>query len=145
MPEDWLLYKYTVLPLNLGNYHWVVALFENKSGSTIYYVDSLNSTDKEAEIAAIPEDLFQVISAMGQSVQPPIVWSSDIDVILVPQQEKRHNDCGPCVNEVARAFCQDPTGFMKGEVDVNFDSLSLRCTQAVTLLKWLYHDVCGNV
>ena len=145
MSQDWVLYKYTVLPLNLGNYHWVVALFENKSGSTIYYVDSLNGTDKEAEIAAIPEDLFQVISAMGQSVQPPIVWSSDIDVILVPRQEKRHNDCGPCVNEVARAFCQDPTGFMKGDVDVNFDSLSLRCTQAVTLLKWLYHDVCGNV
>ena len=82
---------------------------------------------------------------MGQSVQPPIVWSRDIDVILVPRQEKRHNDCGPCMNEVARAFCHDPTGFMKGEVDVNFDSLSLRCTQAVTLLKWLYHDVCGNV
>ena len=44
--------------------------------------------------------------------------------------------------KIARAFSHDPDNFLAGEFDVMFDSLTLRCTQAATLLKWLHHDVC---
>ena len=44
---DWALHDYVVWPLNLGNHHWTVALFESAPGSTIYYVDSMNGTDLE--------------------------------------------------------------------------------------------------
>ena len=66
-------------------------------------------------------------------------------MILVPRQSKKNNDCSPCVNEIARAFARDPEGFLSGEVDLNFDSLSLRFTQAATLLKWLHRDDCEDV
>ena len=141
---DWLLNDYIVWPLNLGNWHWVVALFKTEPGSKIYYVDSLNGFDKEAVKRSIPPDLYRIISCLGKCVQPNIVWNSEIDVILVPRQAKKHNDCGACVNEVARAFARDPESFFAGDFDVNFDSLSLRCTQAATLLKWLHHDVCED-
>ena len=53
-----------------------------------------------------------------------------------------NNDCGCCVNELARCFAQDPQYFLEGNVDVNFNSLLLQCGQAATLLKWLFYDVC---
>ena len=143
--KDWLLHDYAVWPLNLGNWHWVVALFKTEPKSTIYDVDSLNGFDKEPVKRSIPPELYQIISSLGRAVQPNIVWNTEIEGILVPRQAKKHNDCGACVNEVARAFARDPEGFFSGEFDVNFDSLSLRCTQAATLLKWLHHDVCENV
>ena len=143
--SDWLLYQYVVWPLNLGNWHWVVAVFNTAPGSSIFYMDTLNGTDKQAVKESIPENLHHIISSLGNSAQPPIHWSGEIEVILVPRQTKRNNDCGPCVNEIARAFARDPEGFLSGELDVNFDSLSLRCTQAATLLKWLHHDVCDDV
>ena len=141
---DWLLYQYVVWPLNLGNWHWVVAVFNSAPGSTIYYIDTLNGTDKQAVKDSIPPNLYSILSCLGKSVVPPIQWNKEIEVILVPRQTRKNNDCGPCVNEIARAFARDPEGFMAGEIDVNFDSLSLRCTQASTLLKWLHHDVCDN-
>jgi len=38
---DWVLYQYVVWPLNLGNWHWVVAVFNSAPGSTIYYIDTV--------------------------------------------------------------------------------------------------------
>jgi len=111
---------------------------------TIYYIDTLNGTDKQAVKDSIPPNLYSILSCLGKSVVPPIEWNKEIEVILVPRQTRKNNDCGPCVNEIARAFARDPEGFMAGEIDVNFDSLSLRCTQASTLVKWLHHDVCDN-
>ena len=105
---------------------------------------TLNGTDKQAVKDSIPPNLYSILSCLGKSVVPPIQWNKEIEVILVPRQTRKNNDCGPCVNEIARAFARDPEGFMAGEIDVNFDSLSLRCTQASTLLKWLHHDVCDN-
>ena len=131
--------------LNLGNHHWTVAFFESAPGSTIYYVDSMNGTDVEREKQRIPHNLYNVISVLGASLQPPRHWNPDIQVILVPRQHKQNNDCAACVNEVARAFARDPKGLMEGDADLMFESISLRCTQVATLLKWLYHDVCENV
>ena len=54
--KDWARHEYTVWPLNLGNHHWVVALFDSAPGSTVYYVDSLNSTDLEREKQGIPRN-----------------------------------------------------------------------------------------
>jgi len=143
--NDWALHEYVVWPLNLGNHHWTVALFESAPGSTIYYVDSMNGTDAEQQKQCIPPNLYHVISVLGASLQPPRSWNPDIQVILVPRQQKQNNDCAACVNEVARAFARDPKGFIAGDADLMFESISLRCTQAATLLKWLYHDVCENV
>ena len=139
---DWMLHDYLVWPLNLGNNHWVVALMKTEGGSTVYYCDSMNGTDIAREKAAMPHNLISVINMLGDSCSPPRRWNPEIEVILVPRQEKKHNDCGCCVNELARAFAHDPESFFKGDFDVNFESLSLRCTQAATLLKWLHHDVC---
>jgi len=49
------------------------------------------------------------------------------------------------VNEIARAFAHDPENVLAGEIDVCFDSLTLRCTHAASLLKWLHHDVCNQL
>ena len=140
---DWMLHDYLVWPFNLGNCHWVVAVMKTAPGSTIYYCDSMNWTDLEQEKASVPANLHRIMSIVGDSVNPPRRWNPNIEVILVPRQQKRNNDCGCCINEIARAFAHDPESFMSGEVNVNFESLSLRCTQAATLLKWLYHDVCS--
>ena len=140
---DWMLHDYLVWPFNLGNCHWVVAVMKTAPSSTIYYCDSMNGTDLEQEKASVPANLHRIMSIVGDSVNPPRRWNPNIEVILVPRQQKRNNDCGCCVNEIARAFAHDPELFMSGEVNVNFESLSLRCTQAATLLKWLYHDVCS--
>ena len=69
---DWLLYQYVVWPLNLGNWHWVVAVFNSAPGSTIYYIDTLNGTDKQAVKDSIPENLYSILSCLGKSVVPPI-------------------------------------------------------------------------
>ena len=119
-----MLHDDLVWPLNLGNNHWLVALMKTEGGSTVYYCDSMNGTDIECEKAAIPQNLIAVIN-------------------MLARQEKKHNDCGCCVNELARTFARDPESFMNRNFDVNFESLSLRCTQAATLLKWLHHDVCA--
>ena len=140
---DWIHHDYLVWPLNLGNYHWVVAVMKTAPGSTIYFCDSMNGTDMEEAKASVPPNLHHIVSLLGHSVTPTRHWNSVIEVILVPRQQKKNNDCGCCVNELARAFAHDPEVFLSGEVNVNFESLSLRCTQAATLLKWLYHDVCS--
>jgi hypothetical protein len=138
-----LLHPYLVWPLNLGNNHWVVALMQTKDGSTIYYCDSMNSNDMELEQSKIPQNLLNVVNMLGETCTHPRRWNQQVQVLLVPRQEKRHNDCGWCVNEIARAFSHDPDSFCNGDIDVNFESLSLRCGQAAVLLKWLHHDVCA--
>ena len=90
----------------------------------------------------MPNNIYDIVSVLGKSVSPPITWNKEVEVITVPRQIKGNNDCGCCVNELARCFSEDPQYFLEGSIDVNFDSLSLRCGQAATLLKWLYHDVC---
>ena len=141
---NWTLHEHIVWPLNLGNNHWVVAMFNSAPGSTIYYVDSLNGTDLEREKQRIPPNLYKVISILGNCLDPPRQWNPEIEVVLVPRQAKHNNDCAACVNEVARAFSRDPTGFVQGDADVMFESISLRCTQAAALMQWLYHDVCES-
>ena len=141
---NWTFHEHIVWPLNLGNNHWVVAMFNSAPGSTIYYVDSLNGTDLEREKQRIPPNLYKVISILGNCLDPPRQWNPEIEVVLVPRQAKHNNDCAACVNEVARAFSRDPTGFVQGDADVMFESISLRCTQAAALMQWLYHDVCES-
>ena len=145
LETNWIYQDHIVWPLNLGNNHWVVALFDSAPGSTIYFVDSMNGTDVQKEKQRIPKNLFNVISILGSSLDPPRQWNPEIEVVLVPRQARNNNDCAACVNEVARAFSRNPKGFVQGEVDLMFESISLRCTQAATLLQWLYHDVCENV
>ena len=120
-------------------------MFDTAPGSTIYYVDSLNGPDLEKEKQRLPQNLFNVISILGASLQPPCQWNPDIQVVLVPGQNAKNNDCAACVNEGARAYARNPTGFVQGEVDVMFESISMRCTQPVSLLQWLYHDVCESL
>ena len=141
---NWTFHEHIVWPLNLGNNHWVVAMFNSAPGSTIYYVDSLNGTDLEREKQRIPPNLYKVISILGNCLDPPRQWNPEIKVVLVPRQAKHNNDCAACVNEVARAFSRDPTGFVQGDADVMFESISLRCTQAAALMQWLYHDICES-
>ena len=126
-------------PLNLGNWHWVVAVFNTAPGSTIYYIDTLNGTDKEAVKNSILENLYNysIVSTLGKSVESATQWKSEIEAILVTRQSRKNNDCGPCANEIARAFARDPEGFMAGEIDVNFDSLSLCCTRASPYVAYL--------
>ena len=99
----------------------------------------------EKEKQHLPQNLYNVISILGASLDPPRQWNPDIQVVLVPRQNVKNNDCGACVNEIARAYARNPRGFVQGEVDVMFESISLRCTQALSLMQWLYHDVCENV
>ena len=40
LETNWISHDHIVWPLNLGNNHWVVALFDTAPSSTIYYVDS---------------------------------------------------------------------------------------------------------
>ena len=94
------------------------------------------------ELQETVEEQDIVVSLLGESATPTRHWNSDIEVILVTRQQKKNTDCGSCVNEIARAFAHDLEVFLSGEVKVNFESISLRCTQAATLLKWLYNDVC---
>ena len=98
---DWMLHDYLVWPLNLGNNHWVVAMMKTAEGSTVYYCDSMNGTDIEREKAGIPTNLISVINMLGDSCSPPRRWNPEIEVILIPRQEKKNNDCGCCVNELA--------------------------------------------
>ena len=77
-------------------------------GSTIYYCDSLNGTDLAREKASVPPNLHKIVSLLGESATPTRHWNSDIEVILVPRQQKKNNDCGCCVNEIASAFAHDP-------------------------------------
>ena len=140
--QDLMLHKYMVWPINLGNNHWVVALTTTTPGSKIFYCDSMNGSDIQKEKSSIPPNLINAIRVVGNSLEPPQQWDENIEVLSVPRQQKRNNDCGCCVNEIARAFSHDPDNFLAGEFDVMFDSLTLRCTQAATLLKWLHHDVC---
>ena len=139
---DLRLHDYLVWPLNLGNNHWVVALMKTAPGSKIFYCDSMNGIDIEKESQTIPENLIKAVRMLGRSMTPQQLWDEDIPVLLVPRQQKCNNDCGCCVNEIARVFAHDPEGFLSGEIDLCFDSLTLSSTQAATLLKWLHHDVC---
>jgi len=140
--EDILCHDYMVWPLNLGNNHWVVALTKTAPGSKIFFCDSLNGSDIDQKVQGIPENLIKAFRVLGRSMSPPQEWDENISVLLVPRQHKHNNDCGCCVNEIARAFAHDPENVLAGEIDVCFDSLTLRCTQAACLLKWLHHDVC---
>ena len=140
--QDFTLHKYVVWPINLGNNHWVVALTTTTPGSKMFSCDSLNGSDTQKEKSSIPPNLINAMRVLGNSLQPPQQWDENIQVLIVPRQQKRNNDCGCCVNEIARAFSHDPDNFLAGEFDLMFDSLTLRCTQAATLLKWLHHDVC---
>ena len=107
LETNWITHDHIVWPLNLGNNHWVVALFDSAPGSTIFYVDSMNGPDKEKEQQRIPKNLFNVISILGASLQPPRHWNPDIQVVLVPRQNIKNNDCAACVNEVARAYARE--------------------------------------
>ena len=62
-----------------------------------------------------------------------------MEVIIVPRQVRGNNDSGCCVNDhqLERCVSADPEYFLQGNVDVNFDSISLSCGQAATLVKWL--------
>ena len=61
--------------------------------------------------------------------------------MLVPHQERGNNDCGVCVNERWRIISVNPVEFLWGEVELNFDTYALRCSQADTLLNKF---VCEN-
>ena len=112
--------------------------------STIFYCDSMNTNDIEREETQIPANLMTVVNKVGETCTHHRHWNQHVQVLMVSRQEKCHHDCGllVCVNEIARAFSHDPESFMSGEIDVNFESLSLRCGQAAVLLKWLHHDCC---
>ena len=68
LETNWIYQDHIVWPLNLGNNHWVVALFDSAPGSTIYFVDSMNGTDIQKEKQRIPKNLFSVISILGSSL-----------------------------------------------------------------------------
>jgi len=106
-------------------------------------MDSINDPNPVVAKQNMPANIFDIISVLGKSVSPPVTWKNEVEVIIVPRQIRGNNDCGCCVNELARCFSADPEYFLQGNVDVNFDLISLRCGQATTLLKWLYHDVCN--
>jgi len=140
--QDWLQYQYIFWPFNLGNQHWVCVAFRREEGSTIYYMDSMNDTNPAVAKEEMPRNIYDIVSVLGKSASPAITWNKEVEVLIVPRQIRGNNDCGCCVNELARCFAADPEYFLEGNIDVNFDSISLRCGQAATLLKWLYHDVC---
>ena len=65
----------------------------------------------------------------------------EVEVLLVPRQVRGNNDCGMCVNDCCLIISENPEGFLRGEVDINFDTYALRCSQANTLLNMF---VCEN-
>ena len=102
----------------------------------------MNDTDPAVAKEEVPRNIYNIVSVLGKSASPAITWNKEVEILIVPRQVRGNNDCGCCVNELARCFAEDPEYFLEGNIDVNFDSISLRCGQAATLLKWLYHDVC---
>ena len=60
-----MLCDYLVWPLNLGNWHWVLAVMKTAPGSTVYYCDSMNGDDKEEQKAAVPANLVKVIDKLA--------------------------------------------------------------------------------
>ena len=105
-------------------------------------MDSLNES-KEDVLQSIPPLLFEKLSIFGKSgcIQK---FNPDIQVIEVPRQKKGNNDCAMCVNEICKVFAKDPEDFIRGNADLVFDTIILQCSQANTLLKWLYHDPCSE-
>ena len=140
--SDWVHYNYVCFPININDWHWTLAVFRVEEKPTIFYIDSLNES-KEQVRASIPNKLVEKLTIFGrsgciESFQP------DIEVLMVPRQKKGNNDCGMCVNEMCKTFARDPEEFLRGNAELMFDTTILRCTQANTLLKWLYHDPCND-
>ena len=105
-------------------------------------MDSLNES-KAQVVASIPPLLFEKLSLFGRSGCINH-FNPNIEVIMVPRQKKGNNDCGMCVNEMCKTIVKDPEDFLKGTADLMFDTIILRCSQANTLLKWLFHDPCSD-
>ena len=94
-------------------------------------------------LQSVPPELVEKLEIFGRSGSIT-KFNPAIEVIMVPRQKKGNNDCGMCVNEMGRTFACDPEDFLRGEADLVLDSVIMRCTQANTLLKWLYHDPCAE-
>ena len=133
---EWQSYKYIVWPLNIGNWHWTMAVYRNEQNATIFYIDSLNEGSVAAAKEEIPDKLHETLSKMCREANPPISLNPQIEVLLVPRQVRGNNDCGMCVNECCRVIAQNPEGFLRGEVQLEFDTYALRCSQANALLNW---------
>ena len=70
---EWTLFKYIVWPLNIGNWHWTLAVYKNEDNATIYYVDSLNEGTEARAKQQIPPQLHATLSKMPQESKPPLL------------------------------------------------------------------------
>ena len=140
--DDWTHYNYVCFPVNINDWHWTLAVFRVQDKATIYYMDSLNES-KQQVLESIPAQLVQKLEIFGRSGCIS-EFNPEVEVIMVPRQKKGNNDCGMCVNEMCKTFTRDPEEFLRGEAELLFDSIIMRCTQANALLKWLYHDPCAD-
>ena len=86
-------------------------------------MDTLNDPNPEVAKQQMPSKNFDIVCVLGKSVSPPISRNKKVEVIIVPRQIRGNNDCGCCVNELARCFSADPEYLLQGNVDVNFDLL----------------------
>ena len=68
---EWTSFKYIVWPLNIGNWHWTLAVYMNENNATIFYVDSLNEGTEALAKQQIPRELHATLSKMAQESNPP--------------------------------------------------------------------------
>ena len=58
----------------------------------------MNGNDLDREKAAIPANLVQVVNILSETCTPPRRYNEDVEVLLVPRQEKKNTMTVVCVS-----------------------------------------------